>query len=54
MTSLVGVRHQKNENGDVMLDQDEYIATLRPISSPELTGESPDKLATKNSHGPIR
>ena len=31
-----------------MLDQDEYIATLRQISSPELTGEAPDKLATKS------
>ena len=30
------------------MDQDEYIKTLRPIASPELTGEPPEKLATKN------
>ena len=41
-----GVRHTKLENGDVTLDQDEYIDTLRPIVSDELTGRSPNDEAT--------
>ena len=48
MFTFVGVRHQKEPNtGDVVLDQDEYIATMRPIVSPELTGAPPEHKATK-------
>ena len=36
------------DNGDVVLDQDGYIATLRPIMTPELTGTPPEHEATKN------
>jgi len=42
-----GVQYTKMENGDVVLDQDAYIKTLRPIVHPELTGKDPDALATK-------
>ena len=42
-----GVRRTKNGNGDVILDQDEYIKTLRPIVSSELTGAPPEDKATK-------
>ena len=43
-----GVRYQKCDDGSVVMDQDEYIKTLRPIISPELTGAAPDIDATKN------
>ena len=43
-----GVRHTMQQNHDVILDQDEYIGTLRPIVSPELTGAPAEKEATKN------
>ena len=33
-----GVRCRKAPNGDVIMDQDAYIKTLRPITSHELTG----------------
>ena len=46
--TCVGVRHQKLENGDISLDQDEYIKTMRPIVSPELIGAPPDAKATKH------
>ena len=36
------------DNGDVILDQDSYNATLRPIMIPELTGAPPEHEATKN------
>jgi len=44
-----GVRYHKDAstNYAVIMDQDEYIKTLRPIVSPELTGASADKEATK-------
>ena len=42
-----GIRYNKNNHGDVEMDQDEYIATLRPVQSAELTGAPPDQLATK-------
>ena len=42
------VRHTKNSNGDVILDQDEYIKTLRPIVSSELTGAPPQDKATRS------
>ena len=43
----VGVRHRKLENGDVTLDQDAYISTLRPIVSPDLTGKPAEAEAEK-------
>ena len=46
-TSL-GVRLRKLHNGDVTMDQDEYIKTLRPIVSTELTGALAEALATKD------
>ena len=42
-----GVRNIKHPNGDVTLDQDEYIKTLRPIVSSELTGNAAEAAATK-------
>ena len=45
--TCVGVRHRKLANGDVTLDQDAYIATLRPIVSPELTGRPATEEASK-------
>ena len=45
--TCVGVRHRKLANGDVTLDQDAYIATLRPIVSPELTGRPAAEEASK-------
>ena len=41
------VRYTKNEQGDVIMDQDEYIKQLRPITHPELTGAAADAKATK-------
>ena len=41
------VRYTKNEQGDVIMDQDEYIKRLRPITHPELTGAAADAKATK-------
>ena len=43
-----GVRSIMDKEHNVSLDQDEYIKTLRPIVSPELTGASPEQEATKN------
>ena len=43
----LGVQHTQLDNGDVTRDQDAYIATVRPIVTPELTGASVDKEATK-------
>ena len=40
-----GVRHTKTD-GAVILDQDEYIATLRPRTSNELIGAPPEREAT--------
>ena len=37
-----GVRHTKHKHGDVTMDQHEYIKTLRPIVSHELTGGPPE------------
>jgi len=42
-----GVQYTKMPNGDVVLDQDAYIKTLRPIVHEELTGKNPDDKATK-------
>ena len=42
-----GVQYTKLDNGDVILDQDAYIKTLRPIVHLELTGKDPDVPATK-------
>jgi len=42
-----GVRYTKRKHGDVAMDQDEYIKTLRPIVSHELTGKPPAETATK-------
>eukprot|EP00959_Pyramimonas_sp_CCMP1952_P331528 6942480-Pyramimonas_sp.AAC.1 len=41
------VRYTKDEDGNVTLDQDEYIKQLRPIQHPELTGADADAQATK-------
>jgi len=42
-----GVRYTQLENGDIVMDQDEYIATMRPIQTPELTGAPAEQDATK-------
>eukprot|EP00959_Pyramimonas_sp_CCMP1952_P364707 7637484-Pyramimonas_sp.AAC.1 len=41
------VRHAKKEQGDVIMDQDEYIKQLRPITHPELAGAAAEAKATK-------
>eukprot|EP00959_Pyramimonas_sp_CCMP1952_P173636 3628293-Pyramimonas_sp.AAC.1 len=41
------VRYTKNDQGDVIMDQDEYFKQLRPITHPELTGAAADAKATK-------
>eukprot|EP00959_Pyramimonas_sp_CCMP1952_P257114 5372226-Pyramimonas_sp.AAC.1 len=41
------VRYTKDEDGNVTLDQAEYINQLRPIQHPELTGADADADATK-------
>lgn len=43
-----GVCYSKLSNGNVTMDQDDYIKTLRPIVSSELTGAPPEQKATKN------
>eukprot|EP00959_Pyramimonas_sp_CCMP1952_P384584 8060214-Pyramimonas_sp.AAC.1 len=40
------VRCTKNEQGDVIMDQDEHIKQQRPITHPELTGAAADAKAT--------
>ena len=45
--TCVGIRQEKLPNGDVQLDQDEYIKTMRPIVHPDLTGAKPEDPATK-------
>ena len=42
-----GVRSIMDKDHDVNLNQDEYIKSLRPITSSEPTGASADKEATK-------
>jgi len=42
-----GVQFTKDKNGDVTMDQDAYIKTLRPIVHPELTGKNAEDKATK-------
>ena len=43
------IRYEKDlTTGDVRMDQDEYIATLRPIVSSELTGAPAEQNASKN------
>ena len=46
--TVCGVQYTKNSKGDVIMDQDENIKTLRPIVSAELTGAKAEKAATKN------
>eukprot|EP00973_Karenia_brevis_P057710 8028227-Karenia_brevis.AAC.1 len=41
-----GVRHTLQQNHDVILDQDDYISTLRPTVHPEFTGAPAEDLAT--------
>ena len=41
-----GVRSVMDKDHNVTMDHDEYIKTLRPISSPELTGAIAEKDAT--------
>eukprot|EP00959_Pyramimonas_sp_CCMP1952_P089616 1874855-Pyramimonas_sp.AAC.1 len=41
------VRYTKNVQGDVIMDQDDYIKLQRPITHPELTGAVTDAKATK-------
>ena len=41
------VRYTKDSDGNVALDQDEYIKQLRPIQHPELTGADAETKATK-------
>eukprot|EP00959_Pyramimonas_sp_CCMP1952_P408830 8567680-Pyramimonas_sp.AAC.1 len=41
------VRYARNEQGDAIMDQDEYIKQLRPITHPELAGAAADAKATK-------
>eukprot|EP00959_Pyramimonas_sp_CCMP1952_P295215 6174320-Pyramimonas_sp.AAC.1 len=41
------VRYARNEQGDAIMDQDEYIEQLRPITHPELTGAAAEAKATK-------
>jgi hypothetical protein len=48
-----GVRYTLQDNHDVVSDQDEYIKTLRPIVSPELTGAAAEKEATKTVADPF-
>jgi hypothetical protein len=43
-----GVEYAKLENGDVVMNQDAYIKTLRPIVSPELTGAPAEAEAERN------
>ena len=45
--TCVGVRFQKTDDGDVILDQDAYIKTMRPIIHADLTGADPETEATK-------
>ena len=42
-----GVHYEKLKNGDVTLDQHDYVKTLRPIVSSELTGAKAENLAAK-------
>ena len=42
-----GVKYAQLDNGDVTMDQDDYIKTLRPIMTPELTGAAAEQDATK-------
>jgi hypothetical protein len=42
-----GVRYASQDNHDIHMDQDEYIKTMRPIVSSELTGAAAEKDATK-------
>ena len=42
-----GVHYQMLDNGDVTMDQDDYIKTLRPIVHGDLTGAAADQDATK-------
>eukprot|EP00959_Pyramimonas_sp_CCMP1952_P403417 8452824-Pyramimonas_sp.AAC.1 len=41
------VRYAKIEQGDVIMDQDEYMEQLRPITHLQLTGAAADVKATK-------
>ena len=43
-----GVQYTQKDCGDIVLDQDSYIATLRPIVTSELTGAPAEHEATKN------
>ena len=40
------IRYTKTQDGDVIMDQDDYIKQLRPISHPDLTGADPDHKAS--------
>ncbi len=43
-----GIRYLKDKDGSVIMDQDDYIKTLRPIVHPELTGAAADAKVTKH------
>jgi len=42
-----GVRYTMQDNHDVVMDQDVYIATMRPVVHRELTGAAAEREATK-------
>eukprot|EP00959_Pyramimonas_sp_CCMP1952_P328997 6887892-Pyramimonas_sp.AAC.1 len=41
------VRYTKNDQGDALMDHDEHIKQLRPITHPELAGAAADAKAAK-------
>ena len=43
-----GVQYTQKDNGDIALDQDVYVGTVRPIMISELTGAPAEHEATKN------
>ena len=43
-----GIRHRKHKDGTIILDQDEYIRALIPITHPELTGVAPETKASEH------
>ena len=45
-----GVRHRRQKDGSILLDQDDYIKALIPIVHRDIIGRKPDEPVTEHVH----
>eukprot|EP00435_Cladocopium_sp_Y103_P042058 s696_g11.t1 len=45
--TCVGIRHARDKSGTIVLDQNEYIAALKTLHHPDITGKPSDELCSE-------